>query len=249
MTLLDLQRAFRSHLVDEPGEILGHLRPDGLEGLGVYYNAYRVQLVAALRDSFERTWAWLGDERFDQAALTHVMLAPPVGWTLGDYGQGFPATLAELYPDDPETAELAALDWALRRAFDGPDAVSVVPDRLAEVNWDKAVIRLVPTLRLLPAMTNAAAIWSAIAADETPPAPEVLGLPVTIRVWRQDLSPQFRTIDDAERHALHAAAIGVTFADLCGALAASEGIERATETAGRILGDWLRDGLIVSLDD
>jgi len=248
MSLLTLQRAFRAYLVDEPGHILHFLGPDGTAGLGVYHNAYRAQLVATLRDSFERTWAWLGDDRFDEAARAHSTLTPPSSWTLGDYGRGFSATLGALYPDDPEIAELAALDWALRRAFDGPDAAPVAAERLSEVDWDKAVIRLVPGVQLLSATTNAAAIWSAIAAGETPPAAEALAEPATIRVWRQEFAPKFATICGAERDAIEAALLGVTFAELCAALAIGEGVAQATETAGWILSEWLRDGLIVALE-
>lgn len=124
MSLLELQRSFHRYLVDAPNELPGSVSVQGRPGLGVYHNAYRAQLVAALKDSYERLWAWLGDESFEQAARAHVEAYPPHSWTLGDYGDAFSHTLSKLYPDDIEIAELATLDWALRRAFESAAAIS-----------------------------------------------------------------------------------------------------------------------------
>jgi hypothetical protein len=85
----------------------------------VYHYAYRAQLLECLRYTFERVWAWLGDSGFEDAARRHIEAHPPHSWTLSDYGNEFDRTLSGLYPDDREVAELAWLDWPLRRAFDG----------------------------------------------------------------------------------------------------------------------------------
>lgn len=247
MSLLDTQRAFRSYLLDQPGTIAWHVTGRSAPSLAVYHNAYRAQLVAALRDSFERTWAWLGDDGFEAVARAHVAEVPPSSWTLNDYGRGFPDTLARLHPGDPEVAEIAALDWALRRVFDGPDAAPIAPERLASVDWESAVLVLAPTLTTLTVTTNAAALWSAMANGETPPAPAQLPGSVVIRVWRDGLSPRFVTIDAGEVAALAAVQGGATFAGLCEALARTVGVEAAVERAGALLGAWLGDGLVVDI--
>lgn len=249
MTLAAVQQAFCAYLVDEPNEMSEHVAGEAALGLAVYHNAYRAQLVACLRDSHERTWAWLGDDAFEAAARAHIAAERPSSWTLGDYGGSFADALTTLYPKDAEVAEIAHLDWALRRAFDGADAAPVTADRLAGVDWEHAVLRLSPTLALLSFATNAAAIWSAIASGEPPPAVELLPRSVVIRVWRQDLSPRFATIDAAEAAALDAVAGGATFAELCEVLSRSHGVNTAVERAGVLLGSWLADGLIVAIDD
>jgi hypothetical protein len=246
MSLRDLQRDFILHLIDEPSSIAAAIHGDE-HGLAVYHNAYSAQLVDSLKDSYERLWAWLGDDGFEDAARHHIALHPPHSWTLGDYGQGFAQTIAALYPEDPEIGEIAALDWALRRAFDGPDAEAFDPARLAAVDWDEAVITFMPTLDLLPVTTNCGAIWNAISAQEDVPGAEMLPRPGWVRVWRVDLQPHFATIEDTEMEAIRLAASGLSFARLCDRLAEADGLESAMEAAGAYLASWLQDGLIAEI--
>src|SRR5271168_673386 len=138
MRILQIQRALSAYLVDEPTDVMQYVGGDAVPGLAVYHHAYRAQLVECLRDTFERVWAWLGDDAFDTAARRYIGARPPRSWTLSDYGVDFAEKLSELYDNDPEVAELAALDWNLRRAFDGYDAAPLDPADLADVDWDRA---------------------------------------------------------------------------------------------------------------
>ncbi|MET3667613.1 DNA-binding domain-containing protein [Caulobacter sp. 1776] len=244
MSLLALQRGLRDHILAEAGEAPMGVASTAGPGLAVYHHAYRAQLVACLRDTFEKTWAWLGDDGFDAAALAHILAHPPHGWTLAAYGFDFPETLTELYPDDPEVAELAWLDWALRRAFDGADAAPITQEELAEMNWDTVVLALTPTLAVREVSTNCAALWTALAEEKAPPPIEQLPAGAAIRVWRQDLSPQYRTIDGLELEGLSLALQGVAFAVICETMA--QGQDDAAQRMGGLLGAWLQDRLIVS---
>lgn len=246
MSLLAIQRGLRDHILANKADHPEGVAASGEAGLAVYRHAYRAQLVTCLRDTFEQTWAWLGDDGFDAAALSHIAAHPPRGWTLDAYGEGFAQTLARLYPDDPEVAELAWLDWTLRRAFDGPNADPITPEALAQVDWESALLTLSPTLTVGAVTTNSAAIWSALTEGQTPPAVERLPAPAAIRVWRQGLSPRYRTIDVFERQALTMVLDGCAFGQLCEQLAASDDAERAVEQVGGLLGAWLQDGLVCS---
>lgn len=243
MTLEELQQALVDHLLTGDRRISERVRAQG--GLEVYHHAYRAQLLACLRDTYERVWAWLGDEAFDRAGACHVEAVAPKSWTLNEYGEEFAATLAGLYPDDPEVPELAWLDWALRRAFDGPDATPVDIAALDDLDWEVAVFRFAPTLRLGPVMTNSAAIWSALAEDRPPPAVALLPAPAELLVWRPDLTPRFRTLATVEAHALKLALAGATFGDICRLHAAKSAEDNAVAEAGAMLGQWLRDGFVV----
>ncbi|MBV2150093.1 putative DNA-binding domain-containing protein [Sphingobium sp. AS12] len=244
MSLLDLQRDFIGYLVDEPDDISRAIAAAGKPGLDVYRNAYGAQLAACLKDSYERLWAWLGDAAFDAAARHHIAAHPPESWTLNDYGLGFGDTLADIYPDDPEVAEIAALDWALRRAFDGPDAEAFDAARLSEVDWDNAGIQFVPTLSLLPVQTNCGAIWNAIVAEEDVPPAELLPAPGWVRVWRIGLQPHFATIEAGERCAIEIVISGASFASLCDQLARESDMADTVEAAGLYLRSWLEDQMI-----
>jgi len=241
MSLLDTQRGFRDHILAGTDAPL----PGAPErGLAVYRHAYRAQLIASLRDTYEKTWAWLGDDAFDSAARHHVENHAPKSWTLSEYGADFVETLRGLHPDDPEIAELAWLDWSLRRAFDGPNADAVKPEALARVDWDHAVLIFVPTLAMGEVATNSAAIWGALAEEKTPPAAERLAIPATIRIWRNDLTPKYRTIESFEQRALVLAMAGSSFADLCTLLMENGDADQAAQNVGAALARWLQDGLI-----
>lgn len=248
MNLLALQRDMRAWLVHEDADAAARLGGRAAPGLSVYQNNYRAQLVGCLEASFARTQAWIGDAAFLRAAATHIDRVPPSSWTLDAYGRDFPATLALLYPDDPEVSELAAIELALEEAFVGPDATALTVADMSDIDWDDAVLRLVPTLETLPARTNAAALWSALAADETPPPARRLDEPEATLFWSQNQQARFRTIDQVELQALMRVRAGTTFEALCAETAEAFGHDDAPTIAGQWLGRWIGDGLIAAIE-
>jgi len=253
LNLLAVQRQFRAWLTSEAPEVAIGFGERARSGLGVYLNNYRAQLLACLSASYPVLRVWIGDTAFEGAAATHIDNVPPHAWTLDAYGVDFADTLQSLYPADPEIAELARLEQALAAAFVGPDASvgdahSVAAPHFADIDWDTAHIQFVPTLTLLPATTNAAAIWSALSAGDTPPAAARLPEPAHLLIWRQDLTPRFRAEMPGEASALaHLQDPGETFGSLCATLVERVGQERAPTLAGSFLGQWLSDGLIAGV--
>jgi hypothetical protein len=245
--LAALQQAVCAHLIDAAAPQLRELVGDH-PGLAVYRHNYRGQLLDCLRDTYEQCWSWLGDDAFADAASRYVAGHPPTGWSLDAYGEGLPEMLAALLPEDPEVAELAWLEWSLRRAFDGADAAPVDLAGLGDVDWDHARLRFAPTLRCGDMTTNAAAIWTALTSEQAPPPAALLPAPATILIWRDDLTPSFRTLDPVEAQALGQARQGAAFGDICAGLAGVLGEERAAAAAGAWLGQWLQAGLIVGID-
>lgn len=247
MSLLTLQRDMRAWLVREDADAARGLGVAAGPGLRVYQNNYRAQLVACLDDSFAKTRDWIGGEAFHDAIVAHIDRVPPSCWTLDAYPRDFPATLAMLYPDDPEVAELAWIDCALGEAFVGQDAVAVSTADLTDVDWDNAVLQFTPTLDLGELTTNASAIWSAMSAEEAPPAMTLLPEPGAIMVWRRDQISLFRAIDGIERDALLLARAGMAFSDLCAVLVEAQSEDVGITLAGTMLGQWFADGLIVGI--
>lgn len=248
MSLLDLQRDMRAWLHREDEAIVRRLGADAGPGLRAYLNNYRAQLATCLEEGFARTRDWIGGEAFHQAVVEHVDRVPPSSWTLDAYPRDFPATLELLYPADPEVAELAWLDMALGEAFVGADAVPLVEADLAGVDWDRAVLRFTPTLDVADLITNATAIWSALAAGDAPPAVEALPEPGAMIVWRHEQVSRFRAIDQHERHALLVMRQGLSFSALCAAMVETHGDDDGIMRAGRMLGQWLADGLVVAIE-
>jgi Putative DNA-binding domain len=247
MSLLERQRDFRAWLITGESSEAAKFGAAARAGLGVYQNNYRAQLVACLEDAYARVKAWLGDEAFLAAAIDHIDRTPPSDWTLDRYGRNFGETLRARYPQDPEVAELAWLDRTLSDVLVGPDADPLEESQLASVDWEHAVLRLTPTLRVGRSMTNAAAIWSALSAGKVPPNVEQLASPATLMVWRQGFTSCFRTLDEREAEAIERIRAGGTFGALCAKLVETDGETEGVKVAGTWLAAWLREGLVVDV--
>ena len=252
MTLLATQRAFQAQVLAEDVPM-----PSGWDsrmeaGLAIYRNAYRGRLVDALRETYPRTAQWVGEDAFRQAAAHHLITQPPGDWTLDLAGHGFPETLAELFAGDPEVAELARLEWRMHCAYVGPDATAldntgfaIATAAFAEEHWEAMVLKLVPTLTLDPISSPVAAIWQALTQGTPPPDDLALPEPAMLAVWREGLSPVFRTLDPLEGAALVRIRDRESFGTLCLRLqdAAPDGIARA----GAMLARWVNDGMVAEL--
>lgn len=246
--LASLQTQFIDYLHDRPNDFLDSLADAG--GLGkadrahIYFNAYRVRLLDTLKDSFDKTWAWLGDDRFESTALAWIADHPPRQFSLRPFGDRFADWLGAVWPDDPEVSELARLDWAMRQAFDGTDAEPVTGATLADFDdddWAQVVFRLHPTAQWLRVTRNTLDLWHAMDRSDAPPQVEVLDRPGRLLVWRKGFQPHFRSIGDDEAAMLQAMASGTPFAAACESVVA----EDARTLIGGWLARWLDDELLV----
>jgi hypothetical protein len=242
MNLRDLQTRFASTLRGGPAV-------EGLDGRGmaVYTNQYRAQLVASLRDTYAKTRLWLGDGVFAELAESYVAATPPLSWTLDSYGESYIAWLDTHYPADQEIAELAWLDWHLRRALSGPDPRTIGLDGLVSADWEATEIRFVPTLRFRWTRSNAAAIWRALASESMPPAAEIFDVDAGVRVWRRDGSPRFTSMLAPECACLDLALAGASFGEMCEALTRLHEPDTAARQAGALLRSWVEDGIVEAL--
>ena len=252
MRLAGTQDDFQQYLFNAASPVALQVRPGGRiaveKRLGIYHNAYRVRLVDNLRDTYEKTWTYLGDTLFEQCALAYVETHPPAHRSLRDYGAALPDWLAARFPDDLDIAELARMDWLLRQAFDGPDAEALSLDALADLtadDWEMLGFDFVPTLALCPLRFNTPAIWSAL--DQAASPPTVLRLPVSagLCVWRRGWQPHFRTLDETEFTALSRLCERARFAEVCQTL--SETDADASTRISHYLRSWLTDGLVAGL--
>jgi len=201
-----------------------------------------------LHEVFDKTWAYIGDERFEAEVAGYIAAHRSTSFSLDDYGGGFPGMLRRRLPDEPDVFELAWLDWSMRRAFDGPDAEPVAPARLSALSpdeWDRARLVLHPTLVHRDVLSNVGSLWASLDAG-APVMPPPLTGPMSLRVWRKGLQPHFRMIPAEEGAALKVIAAGQTFAALCEDLG-RDGSRDAPVRAGRLLAVWLEDGLIVDI--
>jgi hypothetical protein len=244
MSLLALQGDFRAWLETGSDEASARFAAEAQSGLLVYLNNYRAALMACLDESFPRTAQWIGPDAFRTAAARHIDARPPDSWSLDHYAAHLPLALAGQWSDDPEVGDLAALELALGDAFVGADAEALTPDCLPLVDWDKAVLRWVPTARLLVVRSNALAIWSALVAEVEPPRPCRLPQAQAVLVWRQAHVSCFRALEPLEHEIAERFFAGIGFDDVCNRLVHACGEADGVRTAGTWLGRWVADGLL-----
>jgi hypothetical protein len=235
--------------LDFLGQILATPAPTVSEGMRVYHHAYRARLADAMAETYAQVWTWLGDETFHSEVRAYVEQHPSRQWSLDDYGQDFAGFLAGRFPHDPEIAELAWLDAALRQAFAAKDADLLDGTALMQVSdWETVRLILNPALHHRAIRSNAPALWRALSKNETPP--EVLYFEETsgLCVWKTALASRFRTLEADEYALICALAAGQGFAAACETLMRDAPDRDLTAQIGAWLGQWLAEGLITGLD-
>lgn len=234
----------------------GLLAGDFALGLAVYRHAYRARLVAALADNYTVLARALGDEAFQ--ALAHAYLAaepsrhPSIRW----FGHELAAFMAEA-PDElvPHASliDFAAMDWALRGAFDAADTPLLDPSTLAALSpddWAGLVLQLHPSaqrVRLGHAIEPAWRLlreWQPESGDDQPDLPEPVPHEHVLLTWRQAGETRWRSLEPLEAALLQAVAEGAPFALLCERAAELGDAEAAAPAVIGALQRWLADGLL-----
>ena len=87
--------------------------------LKVYKEDFYARLTEALGSTYEVTWEVLGDTDFLKACELYISRNPSHFYSLGDYGEGFPALLESLGVNEqiPFASELANFEWRFWKVF------------------------------------------------------------------------------------------------------------------------------------
>jgi hypothetical protein len=249
MMLAELQRDLRSWLISASDEAAARFGSGVRAGLAVYQNNYRAQLVGCLEESFPQVRAWMGEEAFLYAAVSHIDKHPPHAWTLDAYADDFSRTLVELFPRNPDIHELAWIETALASAFVARDAQPLTAADLAAIDWDSARLQLTPSLLSTRATTNAADIWQAMREGKDRPEGQMLAEPRGLIVWRRGFVSCLRAVDALEHEALVQLQANGSFSALCDMLIKRLGEDEGVARAGALLADWIGSELISGVDD
>jgi hypothetical protein len=249
MRLVELQRHFRSWLVSASDQSATRLAGNKTAGLAVYQNNYRAQLVGCLEESFPQVRAWMGDEAFHYAAVSHVDKHPPQAWTLDAYADHFGSTLAELFPHNPDIHELAWIETALTTAFITRDTPPLSATDLAATDWDAARLRFTPSLQARRMTTNAGDIWWTMRDCKECPEGEMLEQPRGVIVWRRGYVSCLHAIDLLELDALVQMQSNGSFGALCDMLVDRYGDSEGIVKAGSMLAGWIDSELITGVDN
>lgn len=221
---------------------------------GVYLHAYLARLVGVVVGDYPHLQRHMGDDAFDAMARAYLEAHPSHNPNARWVSHRLPEFLAERYGEQPELAEIAALERALSDAFDAPDDnvldLAQLAQHPAEV-WGQ--LRFVPhrSCALLDETTNAFQIWQALKNEQEAPPVQALPGRQTLLVWRDQAMPKVRILGAEEAMMWKEALGGATFGRLCELLAVFDDPATAPVRAAQYLQGWMASGALseARLDD
>lgn len=251
-----LQDEFQRGIVSGDDTVLADILDGSKEKrdtlFGVYRYAYVSRLVEALRNDHPHLHGYLGDEMFDEMGKAYVAAKPSHHPNMRWFSQGVPDFLraTEPYKNHPAIYELAEFEKSLNDAFDATDAPTIGIEDVAAFApdvWNDLRFTPHPSARRLDLTSNAVAIWSALKDEETPPEAERADEPNRILVWRQDVTPMFRSLSAEEAMMWDEASGGIPFGVLCSMLATYDDPDTAAARGAGYLHGWVTSGLLAGV--
>ncbi|MEQ1717593.1 MAG: DNA-binding domain-containing protein [Hyphomicrobium sp.] len=253
MKLADLQAQFQASILGGGDDVLP-LIPDSPREkkevlFGVYRDAYVLRLLGILQEDFAHLQTYIGDDAFDALARAYIAATPSHTPNARYYGQTFPGFVAayDAFKHTPAVTALARLHGALNDVFDCADAEPLSLAALAQFapdDFDRLTVASHPSVRRIDTFVNVDELWSALAKEETPPAPVLSVTHHALIVWRKDVTPHFRSLPPEEAMAWDEMAKGVRFGVLCEMLATFDDPDNAALRAAQYLQTWISNGML-----
>lgn len=165
---------------------LSELQPVGrlsaAEALAVYQADYRVRLSGALQETFSRLSLWVGEPLFARLCTAFLAVHFSSSPDLNDFGEAFPAWLAQradLLATAPLAAawlvQLAELEWQAQRLFFADPPVPVALNALlASPDPEAWGLQLTPHCRLFRTEAPLFALWCQTPPDAVSPPSALL---------------------------------------------------------------------------
>lgn len=252
----EFQDEFQRAVVDGEDAILDEILDSSKESrttlLGVYRNAYVLRLIDFLKNDYEKLYAFVGDDQFDELARAYIAAHPSNTPNARWFGERFPAFVASL--DDEHAAvlgDLAKLENGLAYVFDAEDAPLLTMEHLSAIapeDWGDLTFVAHPATRRLDMTTNADDIWRALHHEENPPEPANLDDDRHMIFYRPEGMASFRRIPADEAMMWDEAASGVTFSVLCEMMSVYAGEDEAPARAAGYLQGWINAGMLRQSD-
>ncbi len=244
------QASFQDHVLKGDASISAEVGgPDEdfrIRRLAIYRDAYRLRLAEVLRNDYPALASLCGDE-FDSIAEGYIAMHPSIFRNVRWFGGSLCAFLRQhpRYCGRPDLADLALFEWTLGLAFDAADGPAVAFTEVAAIapeDWADLRFEAHPSLHVVKLRASAVAAWKAFSMDAEAAAPRQDC--TEWAVWRQDLSPYFRSLDADEAWALAALRGDQSFGEICVGLCDWVAEVEAASRAARLLRTWIDDGWI-----
>lgn len=252
--LADLQRAFQRGVLQDDPEILHVIaESDSVSAgtrMGIYREAYRLRLVEALGSNYPRLRQLVGEHAFATLAEGYVAAHPSRYASIRWIGEALHSELARSFASKPWLAELARWEWAIAAAFDAPDLQPLTIERMKDFSsedWPQLRFEFHPSLQRLRMQTNAPALFKALSEDGDAPAPSTARSNAEWIIWRQQITPCYRSLDASEAAALDTLLAQGTFESMCTALCDWHAPQDASLRAATLLRRWFEEDLVCNI--
>ncbi len=256
-SLIDLQKRFSKTLITQSNEIEALLydrcdTPTLASSVEIYSNAYRIRLLESLKKDYPMLNHLLGSESFDSMALKYIDKHPSASYSLRCFGQHLSSflTIEPVLQKQPYLSELAGFEWQLADVFDLADSpVASVADMslFAAEDWPQLTVKLHASVRRIILSWNLIDIYQGWRVDAKFTDAICSQPPQQCLIWRKELSPHYRLLDNRERNVLKVIE-DHTFTEMCQTLSEFNGSEEnAAFDAATYLKSWIAAGLIESV--
>ena len=155
-------------LTDDGAKIAHAIKPHSRlspeEQFAIYSNGYRIRLLAAIRSDYPALTYYLGDKKFDNAALQYIEKNPPTSYNLDFYPHKFAEFYNACHPreggdlNDIFATELAILEATIAEVFMLSDSQPLAADALSKLTPEEfgdKKLQLRTASRMLKFFTNA----------------------------------------------------------------------------------------------
>jgi hypothetical protein len=218
------------------------------ERVAIYSRMYFARLHDCLADDYPTIFKFLGPEAFGKLVRSYLSRYPSRHYSLNDLGRRMPRFLAGAARVRRRALlqDVARLELSMSRVFDAAESPVLEPRQLSKLppaEWQKARLRLVEALELLPLDYPVNALVTAARQDkELPHVPRRRSWVAVYRkkyaVWRMDLTEPMYVL-------LSALASGKTILDAIRAASRVWGSNpgRLEKSISAWFAEWVREGL------
>ena len=256
LSLAELQSTLQQYLLNQQSDMdtltLTTAAFTRQQRLAIYYDAYRLRLIDAMRNDFPAVELTLGSEDFAQLITEYIAAHPSQHPSLRWFGKKLPIFLLthSKWQHHINLVELAEFEWAQIMAFDAEDSSAATLNdlrALENAQWLSLQLLFQPSLQLVKFFSNAPQLWSGLIKDDTSIATEISNEDQTWVIWRPELQVVYRSMDKPEAWCLQAFLSNKNFADACEGLCAWFAEDEVPVKAAQYLHLWLQSGFIKSI--
>ena len=252
-SLAELQQALQQYLLNQDNTInaltIESEKFSKQQRLDIYYDAYRLRLIDALRNDYPALELLLGTDEFKAVITEYIQQHPSTHPSLRWMGKDVSTFLKNhsTWQGHCHVAELAAFEWAQIMVFDAEDSTTAMLDNLRTLEnsqWLTLGLRFHPSVKILSYYSNAPQLWNALI--NTKDNPEINTSPDAQDwlMWRHDLQVMYRPIDTAEKWSLESFLLGKNFSEICAGLCEWHPEDQVPLKAAQYLQLWIQNGLV-----